>query len=101
MAARGGQSEFGKIARPRRDSHAFAPVFVLAPPRSYTSVISAMLGQHPDLAGLPELKLFSYRTIGELEASLPQYWIDRGFTYRSPGLVRALGEYMVGGQTAE
>ena len=60
-----------------------------------------MLGQHPDLAGLPELKLFSYPTIGELEASLPNFWIARGVTHRSPGLVRALAEYIFGNQQFE
>jgi hypothetical protein len=84
---------------PPRDPRAFAPVFVLAPPRSYTSVIATMIGQHPDLAGLPELKLFAYRTVGELEASLPAYWIERGFTHRSPGLVRALAQVEFGDQT--
>ena len=74
---------------------------MLAPPRSYSSVVTTMIGQHPDLAGLPELKLFCYRTIGELEASLSQFWIDRGVTHRSPGLVRALAEFEFGGQTAQ
>jgi hypothetical protein len=60
-----------------------------------------MIGQHPDLAGLPELKLFCCQTIGELEASVPQFWIDRGVTHRSPGLVRALAEFEFGGQTAQ
>jgi Sulfotransferase family len=90
-----------KPAAPPRDPRRFAPLFVLAPTRSYTSVIATMIGQHPDLAGLPELKLFSYRTIGELEASLPSYWIERGFTHRSPGLVRALAQFEFGDQTAE
>lgn len=58
-----------------------------------------MIGQHPDLAGFPELKLFTYETIGELEASLPEYWINRGVTHRSPGLVRALAEFEFGDQT--
>jgi len=60
-----------------------------------------MIGQHPDLAGLPELKLFAYPTIGELQASLPRYWIERGVTHRSPGLLRALAEFEFGGQTLE
>jgi hypothetical protein len=60
-----------------------------------------MLGQHPDLAALPELKLFSYETLGELEASLPSFWIERGVTHRSPGLVRAVAELMFGVQTPE
>ena len=58
-----------------------------------------MIGQHPELAGLPELKLFAHRTIAELEHSLPAYWRRRGFTHRSPGLVRALAEFEFGGQT--
>lgn len=72
---------------------------MLAPARSFSSVIVSMIGQHPELAGLPELKLFCFRTIGELEASLPSYWRERGFTHRSPGLVRALAQYNFGGQT--
>jgi hypothetical protein len=60
-----------------------------------------MIGQHPDLAGLPELKLFACRTIGEMDASLPRYWIERGITHRSPGLVRALAQFEFSGQTPE
>lgn len=82
------------LTAPLHDPDRFAPVFVLAPARSYTSVISMMLGQHPDLVGLPELKLFSYPTVGEMEASLPSFWIRRGVTHRSPGLIRALAEFM-------
>ena len=33
-----------------------------------------------------------------MEASLPRFWIERGVTHRSPGLVRALAEYLFGGQ---
>lgn len=87
-----------KSEAPARDPAKFSPVFVLAPARSYSSVITMMLGQHPDLVGLPELKLFSYRTIGQLEASLPRFWIERGVTHRSPGLVRALAEFEFGNQ---
>src|SRR6185437_9129938 len=43
-------------------------------------------------------KLFAAPTIGEMEASLPRFWIERGVTHRSPGLVRALAEYFFGGQ---
>ena len=60
-----------------------------------------MIGQHPDLVGLPELKLFCCQTIRKLEASLPRYWMERGVTHRSPGLVRALAEFEFGGQTSE
>jgi Sulfotransferase family len=59
-----------------------------------------MIGQHPQLVGFPELKLFLYPTVGELEASLPALWRDRGVTHRSPGLVRAVAEFLFGGQSA-
>jgi Sulfotransferase family len=84
-----------------RDPHRFAPVFLLATARSCSSVVTAMIGQHPALCGLPELKLFASPTIGEMEASLPRFWIERGVTHRSPGLVRALAEYLFGGQNIE
>ena len=58
-----------------------------------------MIGRHPDLVDVPELKLFAYPTVGELEDSLPRFWIDRGVTHRSPGLVRAIAEFMFGEQT--
>jgi len=58
-----------------------------------------MIGQHPELAGLPELKLFAYETIEHLEASLPPYWAARGFVHRSPGLVRAIAELAFGSQS--
>jgi hypothetical protein len=71
---------------------------VLATARSYSSVVATMVGQHPGCASLPELKLFAYDTIGELEASLPAYWSDRGVTHRSPGLVRAIAQFEFGDQ---
>ena len=86
---------------PARDAKRFAPIFVLATARSYSSVITTMIGQHPDLAGFPELKLFCCETMGELEDSLPRYWLERGVTHRSPGLVRAVAEFEFGGQTLE
>jgi hypothetical protein len=57
-----------------------------------------MIGQHPECAAFPELKLFAYRTIEELEASLPRYWSDRGITHRSPGLVRSIAQFEFGDQ---
>ena len=79
----------------------FSPVFILTTARSYSSVVATMIGQHPDLAGVPELKLFCYPTIAELEEALPSFWIKRGFTHRSPGLVRAVSEIEFGDQTLE
>jgi hypothetical protein len=90
-----------KLEAPERDPSRFSPVIVLTTARSYSSVVTTMIGQHPELAGLPELKLFCHSTIGELEASLPSFWLERGITHRSPGLVRALAELMFGDQSLE
>src|SRR5262245_58906214 len=47
-------------------SDAFAdPVFILTLPRSFSSVVCAMLGQHPQMYGFPELHLFPVETVAE------------------------------------
>jgi hypothetical protein len=51
-------------AAPRRP----APLFVLSPPRSYSTVTVALLGGHPAIFGLPEMLTFSAPTVGELIA---------------------------------
>src|SRR5215813_1608501 len=84
---------------PTRDPNRFSPIFVLAPARSYTSVITTMIGQHPELAGLPELKLFSCSTVSDLVEPLPSHWIERGVRHRSPGLVRAVAQLEFGDQS--
>jgi hypothetical protein len=42
------------------------PLFILAAPRSFTSVACAMLGQHPELYGVPELNLFVAPTLASM-----------------------------------
>jgi hypothetical protein len=84
-----------------RDPARYAPVFVLASARSYSSIVSMMIGQHPALFGTPELKLFAYPTLADLDASLPTEARRRGFTHRSPGLVRAVAELEFGAQTRQ
>ncbi|MFO1372797.1 MAG: sulfotransferase [Candidatus Competibacteraceae bacterium] len=51
------------ISKSNKDS--LAPLFLLAPSRSFTSLICAILGQHPQLYGLPELNLFMAGTMAE------------------------------------
>lgn len=92
-------SKNGVIAS--RDQYRFAPILVLGPARSYSSVVTSMLGQHPELYGLPELKLFAYPTLAELDASLPSYAKRKGIAHRSPGLVRTVAELHFGGQVQE
>ncbi len=41
------------------------PLFILCPGRSFSSVVCAVIGQHPDCYGLPELNLFLGDTLGD------------------------------------
>ena len=70
------------------------PVFVLAPPRSFSSIVSTMLGQHPQMYGLPELELFAAETVRE-------WWeLCAGATFpRAHGALRAVAELFFGAQT--
>ncbi|MEA3277491.1 MAG: sulfotransferase, partial [Pseudomonadota bacterium] len=41
-------------------------LIILSPPRSFSSVVSTVIGQHPDLYGFPELHLFIGDTVQEV-----------------------------------
>jgi hypothetical protein len=72
-----------------------APLFILAPGRSYTSLISTILGQHEQTYGLPELNLNATETVQE--------WWDKygnGAGFFSHGLLRAVAQIRNGTQTA-
>jgi hypothetical protein len=70
------------------------PLIILAPGRSFSSVICAMLGQHPALYGLPETHLLTRNTLAE--------WLrDYGGTIHDHGLARAIAETMFGGQSPQ
>lgn len=71
------------------------PVFILAPPRSYTSVGCGMIGQHPQLYGLPEVNLFAGQTLEHLSR---WYRLRPRFQH---GLLRATAELGLGGQEPE
>jgi hypothetical protein len=83
-----------------RDSHWFAPLFIVGPARSHTSVIVAMLGQHPELYAFPELSLFrSDRVSGLL--TTPAGVKGPPVNSRVAGLLRALAEVHEGEQTPD
>jgi hypothetical protein len=88
------------MAEPSVDGAVDAPVFVLAPARSYSSVIVAMLGQHPALYGFPELRLFRADRVAGLLREPP-----RGTAIpvheRTAGLLRALAQLHEGVQSQE
>ncbi|HEY9738849.1 MAG TPA: sulfotransferase [Coleofasciculaceae cyanobacterium] len=74
-----------------------SPIFILACPRSYTSLICAMLGQHPELYGVPELRLFTTDTIYELEQRAKY---GKG-SFKMHGLRRTVAQLYAGEQTMQ
>lgn len=70
------------------------PLFILCPGRSFSSVVCAVIGQHPECYGLPELNLFVGETLGD--AMDAQERIGRS---ASPGLLRTLAQLHSGEQT--
>ena len=70
------------------------PLFILAPPRSFTSIVCAMLGQHPQLYGLPETNLFGADT-------MEQWWARASqATYQAAGgLLRTVAQLYFGSQS--
>jgi hypothetical protein len=72
------------------------PVFILSPPCTFSWLVAAMLGQHPDAYALPELHLLRTETVGE--------WLGLCRTESfemDHGLVRAVAELCYGGQTEQ
>lgn len=70
------------------------PLFILAPPRSFTSVVGAMIGQHPQMYGLPEMHFFGYETVSD-------YWqacLLANYTMKD-GALRAVAQLVFGGQS--
>lgn len=76
-----------------------APLFLLAPPRSYTSLMNAMLGQHPQCFGLPELCLFNVEYLMQLWVRTSDEMGSEAKTRH--GLLRAVAEIYAGEQTMD
>lgn len=77
-----------------------APVFILAPARSFSTVSLAMLGRHPSLFAFPELVLFGTTDVGAMlnehlrRPDLPEDWLRN----RHSGVLRAIAELHEGSQ---
>lgn len=80
-----------------------APVFVLAGPRSYSSLAVGMIGQHPELFGLPELNIFQCFDMEEFNTGENADGSSKSPFWKSMrhGLLRALAEVFSGEQTPE
>ena len=73
------------------------PLILLAPPRSFSSVVSAMLGQHPGIYAFPELHIFFGQTLGDVYSAGGPGHRERMIS----GHLRALAEVCWGGQSHE
>lgn len=72
----------------------YAPLIILCPPRSFSSVVSTIIGEHPQLYGFPELHIFAGETVDEI--------IQREAKANRPapaGLLRTLAQEHDGVQT--
>jgi len=73
------------------------PVFLLAPPRSYSTVSIALLAGHPLLYGLPETNLFTGETLGEQISAANRLGVKNAWT-QFTGLARAVAQLHEGRQ---
>jgi hypothetical protein len=70
-------------------------VIILAPSHSFGSIVTAMLGQHPAMIGMPELNLAHVETMREREGL-----VRRGML-SGAGLLRAVAQLWGGKQTTK
>jgi len=73
------------------------PLFILCPPRSYSSIVCGMLGQHPQCYGLPELNLALGDDLGSIWNGFAVFMRSFG----RDGLLRCLAELHEGEQTPD
>lgn len=70
------------------------PLIILGSPRSFTSLICGMIGQHPQAYGMPELNLFMHDTLKGLVEELTGYR-----QIQIHGLLRVVAQLYAGEQT--
>lgn len=73
------------------------PLIILSPPRSFSSVVSTIIGEHPQLYGFPELQLF--KGGDTVEGILQRSYKGNRIRYAPPGLLRVLAQEHDGVQT--
>jgi hypothetical protein len=71
-------------------------LIILGPPRSFTTVVSAMLGQHPQMYGLPEVHLFAAETMAEWWRQCAEATFNMDH-----GLVRVAAQLFFGDQSED
>ena len=89
----------GKAPKPKDPS----PIFILAAPRSFSSLVAAMIGQHPELYGVPELNLFQCATVAEFNSGTTPDGQQKSPFWKAMrhGLLRTLAQVLAAEQTDE
>ena len=79
------------------------PIFILAAPRSFSSLVAAMIGQHPELYGVPELNLFQCESIDEFNSGRTPDGAKKSPFWKSMrhGLLRCVAQLYAGEQSLE
>jgi len=72
------------------------PIIILASPRSFTSLVCAMLGQHPQAYGVPEINLFITKNLQQLLD-----YSKRHKSFMVHGLLRTVAQLYAGEQTRQ
>lgn len=73
------------------------PIFLLSPPRSFSSVVSSIIGQHPELYCFPELHLLWRDDVAHVLSSKSNISQSR---FAPSGLLRALAQIHEGVQNS-
>ena len=73
------------------------PLIILSPPRSFSSVVSTMIGQHPQLYAFPELSLFAFSDLQNFCPFDKKEKLSRDL----PGLIRTIAQEHHGQQTTQ
>ena len=69
------------------------PIFILTCPRSFTSLLCTMLGQYPEVYGVPELHLFLAENMEQWLQQLKKY------PRKAQGLLRTVSQLYAGKQS--
>ncbi len=72
-------------------------LIILSPPRSFSSVVSTMIGEHPDLYGFPELHCFTGDSMGEVIEHEQRR--KKRHAAGPPGILRSIAQLHDGIQT--
>jgi hypothetical protein len=91
-------SSYAETAQPRHE-----PVFILVPPRSYSTVTVAVLAGHPCLYGFPEMLVFDAPTVSQLlnEAQCRPWRYPLLVRARRSGILRAVTDVLEESQSED